>query len=303
LHVFYYNEENGKMSRKIKNLVRLTAVFILCAGLSRCAWPFRFINYSLSDTPRYSLTVDPPYKGLHRDSIRAVSYNIKHSAKIEEAINLLKNNAALADADILLLQEMVPSAVEKIAAELNYNYVFYPAVVHPILHDNFGNAVLSKWPITYDKNTIFPPLKKNGRHRIAVAAKLRINDKDVLVYSLHMGIFMKPGERGQQVQKILNAIDEDVQYCIIAGDFNTISPKDQGEIVATFSEAGFKHATADVDWTYNHWYFLNYKSVFDHIFVRGLDVLEAGKVNDRNASDHLPVWSEFSMRAHLTEKQ
>ena len=208
----------------------------------------------------------------------------------------------LADADILLLQEMIPSSVQKIAADLDYNYIFYPAVLHPILNANFGNAVLSKWPITFDENIIFPPIREKNRHRVAVAAKLKINGRDVLVYSLHMGVFMKPRQRSRQIQGILDVIDQDIEYCIIAGDFNTIKKKDRNEIIKTFSQAGFKHATSNVDWTYKHWYFMNYKSVFDHIFVRGLKILRSGKVDDRTPSDHLPVWMEFSMSAQVTKR-
>jgi endonuclease/exonuclease/phosphatase family metal-dependent hydrolase len=278
-----------------KNFAVLSLLLFLGTSLAGCANPFRFINYSLSNTPRYSFTVNPPYEGMYKETLKVVSYNIKHSAKIKEAIDLLQRNEDLADADILLLQEMIPSAVETIASELGYNYIFYPAVLHPILDDNFGNAVLSKWPITYDENIIFPSVKEKSRHRVAVAAKLKINGKDVLVYSLHMGIFMKPGQRGQQIQGIIDAIDDNIDYCIIAGDFNTIKQKDEDEIIKTFSEAGFKHATSKVDWTYNHWYFLNYKSVFDHIFARGPKILRSGKINNRSASDHLPVWMEFTL--------
>ncbi|HQP10209.1 MAG TPA: endonuclease/exonuclease/phosphatase family protein [Candidatus Omnitrophota bacterium] len=276
--------------------VRLGGVFLLlCLALTSCANPFRFINYSLSNTPRYSMTANPPYKNIYKKTIKVVSYNIKHSARIREAIHLLKNNPNLADADILLLQEMIPSAVEKIAADLGYNYIFYPAVIHPLLHDNFGNAVLSKWPITYDENIIFPSIKENSRHRVAVAAKLKINEKDVMVYSLHMGIFMKPRQRGAQIQTVLDAINKDIKYCIVAGDFNTIKEKDEEEIIRVFSESHFTHATSNVDWTYKHWYFLNYKSTFDHIFVRGPKVLNAGKIDNLSPSDHLPVWAEFSL--------
>ena len=170
----YYIEETEKMPKNIKKiahhtLLRISFILFLCANLTGCVGPFRFINYSLSDTPRYSLTANPPYKDTHKEKIKVISYNIKHSAKITEAINLLQNNKDLADADILLLQEMIPSAVEKIAAELDYNYIFYPAVLHPILNDNFGNAILSKWPITYDENIIFPPVKEKSRHRVVVA--------------------------------------------------------------------------------------------------------------------------------------
>jgi len=278
------------------NFMRIFLIVFLYASLSGCAGPFHFINYSLSDTPRYSSTVNPPYRNAYREKIKVVSYNIKHSARIKEAIDLLRNNEDLADADILLLQEMIPSAVKKIAAELDYNYIFYPAVLHPILDANFGNAVLSKWPITFDENIIFPPIKEKSRHRVAVAAKLKINGQNVLVYSLHMGVFMKPRQRSQQVQGILDAIDQDIKYCIVAGDFNTIKEKDQNGIIKTFAQSGFEHATPDVDWTYKHWYLMNYKSVFDHIFARGPKILQSGKVDDRTPSDHLPVWMEFSLQ-------
>ena len=273
----------------------LAPFLYLCISLAGCANPFHFINYSLSNTPRYSSTANPPYQDAAREKIKVVSYNIKHSTKITEAINLLRNNEDLANADILLLQEMIPSAVERIATELDYNYIFYPAVVHPLLHDNFGNAVLSKWPITSDENIIFPTAKEKSRHRVAVAAKLKINSRDVLVYSLHMGVFMKPRQRRKQIQGILDVMDEHIKYCIVGGDFNTIKKKDQDEVIQTFSEADFQYATSNVDWTYNHWYLMNYKSTFDHIFARGPVILRSGKVNDRTPSDHLPIWMEFSL--------
>ncbi len=298
------------MRKNIRKIVKsdtfvqfLFPLLFLCVSLTGCTNPFHYINYSLSNTPRYSSTVNPPYRGAYREKIKVVSYNIKHSAKIKEAIDLLKSNEDLANADILLLQEMIPSAVERIATELDYNYIFYPAVVHPILDANFGNAILSKWPITFDENIIFPPSKEKSRHRVAVAAKLKINDRDVLVYSLHMGVFMKPGQRNKLIQGILDAIDENIKYCIVAGDFNTIKKKDRDEIVQTFSKADFQHATSNVDWTYKHWYFMNYKSTFDHIFARGPKILRSGKVNNRRPSDHLPIWMEFSLSTQFMEHQ
>jgi len=283
------------MKENIKKLIPISLALLLCVSMAGCAGPFRFINYYFWNTPRYSYTINPPFEGSSREKIKVVSYNIKHSAKIKQAIDLLRNDENLADADILLLQEMIPKAVQEIATELDYNYIFYPAVLHPILDANFGNAVLSKWPITFDQNIIFPSIKEKSRHRVAVATKLKINGQNVFVYSLHMGIFMRPHQRSEQIQGILDAIPKDIPYCIIGGDFNTITKKDQAEIIKTFSEAGFEHATSNVDWTYKHWYFMNYKSVFDHIFVRGPKILRSGKVDAQKPSDHLPVWTEFSL--------
>ena len=283
------------MHRNIEKSFHIFISAAVCIGLASCSSPFRFINYSYLDTPRYSSTVSAEYRGTYRETIKVVSYNIKHSKKIKKAIKLFQENEELAGADIVLLQEMTPRAVEKIATALGYGYIFYPAVIHPILKENFGNAVLSKWPIQYDQNIIFPPIKEKHRHRVAVAAKLLVNDKQVLVYSLHMGVFMKPYQRSERIQGILDKIPNDIKYSIVAGDFNTITQKNQDEVVKTFLEANFEYATDNVDWTYKHWYLFNRKATFDHIFSKGMKKIRSGKVNDRGPSDHLPIWAEFSM--------
>jgi len=283
------------MCKNIKKFLHILILVIVCADLTSCRTAFHFINYNILDTPRYSSTVSAEYRGTYRETIKVVSYNIKHSKKIKKAIKLLQGNEELAGADIVLLQEMTPKAVEKIATALGYGYIFYPAVMHPILKENFGNAVLSKWPIQYDQNIIFPPIKEKHRHRIAVAAKLLVNNQEVLVYSLHMGVFMKPYQRSERVQGILDKIPGNIKYVIVAGDFNTITQKNQDEVIKTFLEADFEYATDNVDWTYKHWYLFNQKATFDHIFSKGMKKIRSGKINDRGPSDHLPIWAEFSM--------
>ena len=190
---------------------------------------------------------------------------------------------------------MTPKAVEQIATALGYGYIFYPAVVHPILKANFGNAVLSKWPIKYDEMIIFPPIKQKHRHRVAVAAKLLVNNQEVYVYSLHMGVFMKPYQRSERVKGILEKIPDNMKYAIVGGDFNTVTQKNQDEVIKAFLDADFKHATDNVDWTYRHWYLFNQKAAFDHIFSKGMKKIRSGKIDDRGPSDHLPIWADFSM--------
>jgi len=283
------------MCKNIKKFFHILILVITCAALTSCRTPFHFINYSHLNTPRYSSTVSAEYRDTYRETIKVVSYNIKHSKRIKKAIKLFRENEELAGADIVLLQEMTPRAVEKIATALGYGYIFYPAVIHPVLKENFGNAVLSKWPIQYDQNIIFPPIKEKHRHRVAVAAKLLVNNRQVLVYSLHMGVFMKPRQRSERIQGILDKISDNIKYVIVAGDFNTITQKNRNELIKTFLEADFDYATDNVDWTYKHWYLFNQKAIFDHIFSKGMNKIRSGKINDRGPSDHLPIWAEFSM--------
>lgn len=283
------------MRKNLKNIFYASFWILILITLTSCQTPFHFINYTIWDTPRYSSTISSEHKNTYQETIKVVSFNIKHSKKMDNAIKLFQDNEELSNADIILLQEMTPKGVKKIATALGYSYVFYPAVMHPILKANFGNAVLSKWPIQYDQFIIFPPIKEKYRHRVAVAAKLRINNQDILVYSLHMGVFMKPYQRSERIQGILDQIPNDIKYSIVAGDFNTYTEKNKNEILKTFADADFEHATDNVDWTYKHWYLLNQKATLDYIFAKGMKKIRSGKINNRSASDHLPIWAEFSL--------
>lgn len=280
----------------VKNLLKNLLLMLIMLSFSACTLPFHFLNYTPWNTPRYSYSRPPKEPLAFNDPLKVVSYNIKHSKRISDAIKLLQTDPNLAHADILLLQEMTPQAVQIIAEGLELNYIFYPAVLHPILNANFGNAVLSKWPITYDQNVIFPSVKEKSRHRIAVAARLNIDGRKVLVYSLHMGIFMKPFQRAERVQGILDKLPDDIDYGIVAGDFNTFTKKNQDEIIHTFTQAGFTYATESVDWTFRHWYILYQKARLDHIFVKGFQTLNAGSVHASTPSDHLPVWANLSFQ-------
>ena len=250
-------------------------------------------NYIHPCKPRYASLDAAGRAPSPGKTIKVVTYNIKLSEKTREALNLLAGHRDLGDADILCLQEMDPRGVELIAKTLGYNFVYYPAILHPRSHKDFGNAILSKWPIIDDRKIILPQLGTGKLQRIAVSATLLINDTKVSVFCVHMKMFVRRRQRRVPIDRIIQTIDPSVRHAIIAGDFNTFSHSNCRKILEPFQEADFQLVTGTIGWTYKYWYLLNKRSTLDHIFTRGMSVVNMGKVVNRVPSDHIPVWGEL----------
>lgn len=222
-----------------------------------------------------------------------VSYNLRYGEAIDEAIQAFRSADPLPHADIILLQEMDEVGVGSIARELGYNYVYYPASVAED-GDNFGNAILSRWPISDPAKIILPGLHPlTGQQRTATRAVTHIGGTDVLVYSTHIEVATAPPSlREAQIAAILDDIPDDAPHVIVGGDFNTVTGRGVDALAAQFAERGLDHATAGVGPTFTR--FGMRPSATDHLFSRGFDLMDAGVLGDVTASDHFPVWARFS---------
>jgi endonuclease/exonuclease/phosphatase (EEP) superfamily protein YafD len=83
-------------------------------------------------------------------------------------------------------------------------------------------------------------------------------------------------------------------FILIGGDFNTLFPKDAKTLVRKFSSAGFHCATDSMGSTAKALYGL-IKPREDYIFMRGMEAVQAGKIDSSKASDHLPVYAVFKV--------
>ena len=81
------------------------------------------VNYIELKGPVYLDDYRSPYVSSE-EGIKVVTWNIRYANRIEQAIRELKNEIALQDADILLLQEVDEKSVDKIAKSLRMMYVF-----------------------------------------------------------------------------------------------------------------------------------------------------------------------------------
>jgi endonuclease/exonuclease/phosphatase family metal-dependent hydrolase len=226
-------------------------------------------------------------------TIKVVSYNISFAKNIDPAIYELSEFDDLKDADIILLQEMDETGTEAIAQALGYNFVYYPASIHNRHDKNFGNAILAKWPIHASEKIILPHKSpRNQEIRIAVKAIVTIDGLEILTYSVHTETFwLGPEKRDAQIDTLVESIDPGYQYIVVGGDFNTLTPGSIKELEESFSRVGMERATQGVGYTAQYG---PLTFALDHIFTNGMTVIEAGKSEAVEASDHLPIWTKLA---------
>ena len=246
------------------------------------------VNYLEPFSPRYSgsFTENIP---VFNDMLTVVSFNIKFSDKISRAKFELNAYEPIKNADIILLQEMDNEDTRLIAKALRYNYVYYPANIHPHHNKDFGNAVLTKWPITLDKKVILPfEDSRTKTRRIAVVAVIDIGEFEVLVCSTHLAtVWSGEEKRMLQADTILKSIPQNYPHVIIGGDFNTLTGGNLENLEEKFTHYGYIRATKGLGKTVKAWPF-GFRA--DHIFSKGFQLVETGKVEESRASDHIPIW-------------
>jgi endonuclease/exonuclease/phosphatase family metal-dependent hydrolase len=221
-------------------------------------------------------------------AIRVVSFNVKYGRDVTGATALLGGDPRLKGADVIALQEMDDQGVECLARTLRLNYVYYPASVHPADKRNFGNAILSPWPIEDDLKIVLPHHGRFRRQqRIAVAATVRVRGQTpVRVFSVHFETPFSLGDGGKrdQARAVLESAKGHARV-VVAGDFNS-----RGLAADVFVPGGLTWLTRDVGHTISHF-------SWDHILVRGLRLRDCASVgrapNAWKVSDHLPVWADL----------
>ncbi len=211
-----------------------------------------------------------------------------------QAIKELTTNENLKNSDIILLQEMDEAGVETIANQLKMNYIYFPACLQRYNRD-FGNAILSRLPMQIDFKLILPfrnPL--NHQQRIASGADILMKNKIIRVYSIHTEVpVLSVENRVKQVNAIIKSIPDSIDYVIVGGDFNTILSATTKKIDRLFRKKNLYQATKDVDFTTQMGPNGIIHMKMDHIFVRGMKLIDTGVYKGSKASDHLPVWADF----------
>ena len=270
----------------MRNLIQLVRVPALL-GLLGCRGG---INYESPLGPRYAGPVPACPSPRSDADFLVVTYNVEFSRRIDEAIGVLRDVPELAGADVVLLQEMTAHATARIASALDMGYVYYPAIHHGRARQDFGNAVLSRWPIEHDEKLVLPHRSRYARtQRAATVATIRVDTTAIRVYSTHLGTPADISARRRREQ-LATILRHGARYpvAVVAGDMNMT---DLGAVVG---ELGYRWATSGTPRTtrFGRW---------DHVLVRG-DALalpaRAGVVaRGRAASDHSAVWVRVPMRS------
>lgn len=252
-------------------------------------------NYSDLEVQRTASAARmPPDSAADRmpDSLRLVTFNIKYGRRIEEAIGVFVTDPNLRGADVMFLQEMDGAGTARIANALGMGYVYYPSTFHLRTHRDFGNAILSRWPIVSDARVTLPHHSRlTYTQRIATAATIRIGQRLVRVYSAHLGTIADIGQgaRRDQLERVF-ADAMRYPYVIVGGDMNSASA---GPVAR---QHGFTWLTARNART-------TVLGRWDHVFTRGFEVPDQVPTGvsgiSRAASDHRAVWTVLPTRARV----
>jgi endonuclease/exonuclease/phosphatase family metal-dependent hydrolase len=218
-----------------------------------------------------------------------VSFNVEYGRAVEPALDVLLGAPVLAGADVVLLQEMDDRGTRLIAEGLGMAWVYHPATRRGEPPQDFGNAVLSRWPIVADEKLVLPHRSIFGRTlRTATVATIQVGRTPVRVYSVHLATRVNQAfpERADQMRAVLRDASTH-PHVILGGDLNSTRlggfaaargyywPTEEGPSTATFGR-------------------------IDHVFMKGFEPAEgvgSGTVEiPEGVSDHRPVWAAGVLR-------
>jgi endonuclease/exonuclease/phosphatase family metal-dependent hydrolase len=266
------------------------AVVMAAAGLLAACMTTH--NYLDPSGPKYEGRFADPEpvrtRSAGNGAIKVVTFNIEYGRAIDRAVSLLRSEEDLRDPDILLLQEMDPAGVERMARELRLNYVYFPSTVHPMAKADYGTAVLSPWPLDEPRKLLLPFAAFGTRARRApTSAVVHIGTLRVRAMSVHLSApgSIRTEERAEQVQLIIKELAAETGAVVVGGDFNSRS------VSGIFRKAGYRWLTDRLPGTsrgFGRWW------SYDHVFARSLEPATggpaAGTVDPGGASDHRAVW-------------
>jgi endonuclease/exonuclease/phosphatase family metal-dependent hydrolase len=250
------------------------------------------LNYTDPAGPRYTggaVAPVPTAVQITPSRLRVVTMNVQYGLRVDAAIAVLTEDPAIRSSDIILLQEMDPRGAARIASVLGGEYVYYPSHVSPVGGRDFGNAIVSRWPIMADEKLVLPHAGYFRRtRRSAVAATLQVGTERIRVYNVHFAMMTEllPRARVEQARTVIADAGRSLHPVIVGGDLNSHG------LGAVFAEQGFSWPTRNQPPTHLVW-------SFDHVFLRGLHLAGGSATgvvdNVRGASDHKPVWVEVAL--------
>ena len=233
-----------------------------------------------------------PAPPLTAGELVVVTYNLRYGEAISQTIAAFQTVDPLPAADFILLQEMDEAGVVALARALGYDYIYAPASIAED-GDDFGNAILSRWPLSDARKIILPGLHPlSGQQRTATRATARVGEGDIFLYSTHIEIATAPIElRVAQMAAVLADVPDDAAAVIVGGDFNVITDEGVETLAEQYAAGKLDHATPGLGPTMTR--FGLRPAAADHLFTRGFNVLDAGVLGGVSASDHFPVWARL----------
>jgi len=225
--------------------------------------------------------------------VRVISWNIQYGIESELAATEIAAAPEMRDFDVLLLQEMDEPGTAVIAEALGASYAYTTAGPHASTGRDFGNAVVTRWPIRRSAEVPLPHRASvSGQPRSATHAVVDVEDREVSAYSVHTEIpSLRLARRVEQFATLARDANwHPIDLVVVGGDFNTVTTRGVRALVDTMRTAGLEKVSSATAPSYRRG---GRDLVLDHVFAAGFEASAAGIVEGTTASDHAPLWVEL----------
>lgn len=220
---------------------------------------------------------------FHPASFTIMTFNIHHGegldgkVNIERIADLIRNEKA----DVIALQEVdrfrfrsgFVDQAKVLAEQLRMDMRFAPSLTYSM--GQYGNAILSRYPIEDSSFTLLPGTKET---RSLLTVQINPGSGPVRIATSHLGLSKK--DRSVQLARISDMLSIQDTPLIVAGDFNMEIDAFQFKIATSMLTN--MPLRADVKST-----FLDEKTI-DHIFMNTKNVQSSWMI-PTIFSDHYPV--------------
>lgn len=234
---------------------------------------------------------------------RIASFNIHHGASPDGKLDLerIARLIEAMDCDVVGLQEVDRFAKRSdrvdqpqwLAKRLDLHVAFGRNEKHDRRRE-YGNAILSRWPVTDSDNTLLPRFddhEQRGLLRAVIAAP----KGELTVASTHLMHDDNADERVAQAEAIVAKLGDSPKRTVLVGDFNARPGSDPIELLCeSFTDSWAVAGNGD-----GHSYpSLDPHKRIDYLFASADLEPRSPRLQDTDpaASDHLPVVGGFTMR-------
>ncbi|WHH57317.1 endonuclease/exonuclease/phosphatase family protein [Petroclostridium sp. X23] len=277
------------------NIVILPLILMLMTACTSVKKEFEAVPESIVSTAVEVKSLAALPEEIKEKTVKIMTYNIRHGVGVDNNYDLDRIISVIkeADPDIVSLNEvdhMMPRTYmqkqDKIIADaLGYNLVYGFNIN---FGSKYGNVLLSKHPITTYINDALPK-NKMSEPRGLIQADVNIDDKTIKVLSTHLSINSE--ERPEQIVYIIEKLKELDGPTVLIGDFNAAPSSNEVKQISEMMEDSAKEEYGTFpanDPTFR----------IDYIFVSEELEVKNNKVIESEASDHLPVLAEVSLKEY-----
>ena len=228
--------------------------------------------------------------------LRILSYNIHHAEGVDGKLDVPRIAQVIlsVDPDLVALQEVDKNTIRtgkvnqdiELSRLTKMNCIFGSNITFQ--GGQYGNAILSKFPIIKNKNFLLPNVD-SGEQRGLLRSQIQISNKEnVLFFSTHLDHRRSDTERLASAKAINQIISLDNKsHAILAGDFNDVpdSPtlKELGKVWLRTNKKILRTIPASKP-----------SRQIDYIFVQPKErwkIIESQILDEDIASDHRAIFS------------